>query len=47
VHLVRRYDGARQVASGDLVQEVAEDGDLIGFPVDGELGGGGAVVPEP
>ena len=33
---------------GDLVQEVAEDRDLIGLlRVHGELGGGGAVVPEP
>jgi len=47
VHLVGGYDGARQVVSGDLVQEIAEDGDLVClFRVDGELGGGGAVVPE-
>ena len=47
MHLIGADDSVLQVSGRDLLQEVAEDGDLIGLPVDGELGGGGAVVPEP
>ena len=43
VHLVCADDGVLQVAGGDLVQEVAEDGDLVGLLL--LTGSWAAVVP--
>jgi hypothetical protein len=48
VHLVRGNDCVLEVRGRDLLQQLPEDGDLVRFlHVDGELGGGGAVVPDP